>query len=225
MQTLWITDLLLRNPQAGAPLEVELRFSQAPELGGGVLTRRRMVPPGRAVLLKDLIASEFGTTARGALRLRGSSPFSALWRTYDEKQPHTLADPALLRPLGAAQTVMEGVFPLRFKAGASGVRSNVGFFNPGAEPCEVRLFLSTPDSREPTVIQTLRLPPASFDLRDADKLLGIPRSRTITAELTLRFLASRPVLAFASIIDNDSNRSTYVFAGERATPIPAPPAH
>lgn len=221
MQTLWITDLLVRNPQAGAPLAVELRFSQTPELGGGVLTRRRTVPPGRAVLLKDLIATEFGTTGRGALRLRGSGSFSALWRTYDEKQPHTSADPALLRPLRAAQTVREGMFPLRFKAGTNGVRSNVGFFNPSAEPCEVRLVLSTPGSQEPVEVQTLRLPPASFDLRDADKLLGVPRSRTITAELTLRFLASRPVLAFASIIENDSNRSSYVFAGEPASPVQA----
>jgi hypothetical protein len=223
MQTLWITDLLVRNPQAGAPLEVELRFSQAPELGGGVLTRRRTVPPGGVVLLKDLIATEFRTTGRGALRLQGSGSLSALWRTYDEKQPHTLADPALLRSFGAAQAVMEGMLPLRFRAGTSGVRSNVGFFNPGAEPCEVRLVISARGSDGPMVVQTIRLSPLSFDLRDADELLGKPRSRAITAELEARFVSSEPVLAFASIIENDSNRSSYVFAAQGGTAAPRGP--
>ncbi len=218
MQTLWITDLLIRNPLAGAPLNVELAWSEALPTGTTVVTQRKAVPPGRTVLLRDLVATEFRTTGRGALRLAGDGPFTALWRTYDEKLPHTMTDPPLLRAMTAAQAVGEGTFELSFKAGALGMRSNLGFFNPGGEPVEVRIILTQRGSQAPLEVQSFSMPSLAFDLRDGDKLLGVPRSRTITADITARFSASRPVLAFASIIENDSNRSTYVFAGENKPP-------
>jgi hypothetical protein len=218
MQTLWITDLLIRNPQAGAPLSVELAWSKALATGGTVVTRRRAVRPGETVLLRDVIAGEFHDAGRGALRLVGDRPFTALWRTYDEKLPHTMTDPRLLRAMTAAEAVGETTFELPFKAGTLGMRSNLGFFNPGGEPVELRIVLTEHGAAAPLDVQTFRLAPLAFELRDADKLLGVPRSRTITAEITVRFSASRPVLAFASIIENDSNRSTYVFAGETGAP-------
>lgn len=218
MQTLWITDLLIRNPQARAPLSVELIWSKALATGTTVVTRRRAVPPGETVLLRDVIAGEFRDTGSGALRLVGDRPFTALWRTYDEKLPHTMTDPRLLRAMTVAQAVGEGAFELSFKAGTLGMRSNLGFFNPGGEPAELRVVLTEHGAAAPLDVQTFRLAPLAFELRDGDKLLGVPRSRTIIAEITARFTASRPVLAFASIIENDSNRSTYVFAGEKGAP-------
>ena len=216
-QALWITDLLIRNPQA-APLEVELAWSKALPTGSTVVSRRRALPPRQTVLLRDVIAGEFHDTGRGAMRLVGDRPFTALWRTHDEKLPHTMTDPRLLRAMTVAQAVGEGTFELSFKAGTVGRRSNLGFFNPGREPVELRIVLTAHGSAAPLDVQTLRLAPLAFELRDGDKLLGVPRSRTITAEITARFSASRPVLAFASIIENDSNRSTYVFAGEGGPP-------
>ena len=136
-----------------------------------------------------------------------------------------MTEPSFLRALGANQAVREAAFALSFRSGAEGVRSNVGFFNPGAGPCEVRLVISERAGGTPMVVQTVRLQPSSFELRDADDLLGVPRSRTITAELILRFVASEPVLAFASIIENGSNLATYVFAGEPADLDSARSAH
>jgi hypothetical protein len=225
MQALWITDLLVRNREPGVPLDLEFRWFPDRQTGAKALTRRGQVPPARTLLLTDVVANLFGSSGRGTLRMNGSAPFSVLWRTHDARLPHTMTDPRFLRALGAGQAVRDGTFALSFRPGAEGTRSNVGFFNPGDEPCEVRLVISERGGGTPMVVQTVRLPPSSYELRDADKLLGVPRSRTITADLTLRFLANRPVLAFASIIEDASNRSTYVFAGEPANPISAPSAH
>jgi len=210
-QSGWVTDLVIRNPHPDAALEVGMRWSQRLDLGGTVVSSRLLVPPGATVLLHDAIDNLFHVHGTGALRLTAPRPFTALWRTYDERVPHTLADPMLARSLTGAQVASEGGFDLTYRPGTTGMRSNVAFFNPIGGAVEVRFELVKRGSDAPPIVGTLSLPPWGFDFRDGDHLVG-PEYRELAADFALRFAATRPVVAFAAIVGNDSNRTRYVFA-------------
>jgi hypothetical protein len=210
-QSEWVTDLIVRNPNADAPLEVGMRWSQRLDLGGAVVLSRLLVPPRTTLLVRDAVAASFHADGTGALRMTASRPFTALWQTYDSRAPRTLADPMLARPLIGAQVASEGAFDLEYRPGTAGVRSNVAFFNPSGAAVEVRLELVKRGSDGAPVVRTLRLPPWGFDFRDGDQLVG-REYRELAGDFALRFAAARPVVAYAAMVDNDSNRTRYVFA-------------
>lgn len=221
MRSDWVTDLLLHNPDSRLPIEIALRWSQRLDLGGAVLPATRIVPPGATVLVRDVVATVFHAGGAGALRLVAERPFTALWRTYDENAPRTLADPAFAPPVTGAQAITRGTLTLSYRPGPAGVRSNAAFFNASGEPAEVRLDLVKAGSDAAPGVWTLRLPPWGFGFLDGERLIGT-NVLTVAADFTLRFAATRPVVAFVSVVENASNRSRYVFAGQQAAPSKAP---
>jgi hypothetical protein len=120
-----------------------------------------------------------------------------------------------------AQAVTRGTLTLSYRPGAAGVRSNAAFFNPSAESVEVRLDLVKAGSDAAPGVWTLRLPPWGFGFLDGERLIGT-NVLTVAADFTLRFAATRPVVAFVSVVENASNRSRYVFAGQQAAPPKLP---
>ncbi|MDD5564866.1 MAG: hypothetical protein PHQ91_14215, partial [Thermoanaerobaculaceae bacterium] len=212
MRSDWLTDLLLHNPDPRWPLEITLRWSQRLELGGAVLSGTQVVAPGATALLRDVVATVFHTGGAGALHLAAARPFTVLWRTYDANAPRTLADPAFARPVAGDQASARGTLALSYRPGPAGVRSNAAFFNPSAGPVNVRLELGRVGVDAAPVVRVLHLPPWGFGFVDADQLVGAA-DRTLTAELPLRFAATRPVVAFVSVVENASNRPRYLFPG------------
>ena len=211
LESVWVTDLLLANPDNRAALSVTIQFSPEVNPPGHAVARSRTLGPGETLLLTDVVQTVLGTAGRGALRIVAERPFGALWRTYDRKIPHTLADPAFLRSLTSSKAVPSATLSLEFRSGTTGIRSNAGFLNPSGEPVEIHYTMRGSDGQVLTGPSLLRLPAHGFDQLDDDELLG-RGWRKVSGVVTLEFTASAPVIGFRSTIENDSNRASYLIA-------------
>jgi 4-amino-4-deoxy-L-arabinose transferase-like glycosyltransferase len=221
-QSDWVTDLLVHNPDAGVPLEVEVRWSERLDQSGAVLTRRRTIAPAATVLIRDVLESVFAAVGSGAMHLSAARPFTLLWRTYDRNVALTLEDPAFLRPPGRQQMSRRGSLGLTYRPGDEGIRANAGFFNPGPEPVEVRIEIRKRGESAAPAVTLLHLPAWGFDFRDGGKLVG-PSFATAATDYDLSYSATRAVLAFVAVVENASGRSHYVFVGQApAAPTPVP---
>jgi len=222
LQTLWITDVLVRNADATHPLTLMVEFTEQRGQEVKLISRARTVAAGASTLLRDLVARTLGAAGGGGLRLKGDRPFLALWRTYNQTTPHTFTDPVFLPAFAPGEALAAGTLaPFVFRPGKTGVRSNLGLFNPGDVPVEIALTrrggpaLARPD---------VRLAAGGSWVLDGERLLGLDW-RTRAEEFALSFRADQPAFAFICLIENDSNRVTYVFpaaAGERRQPARIP---
>jgi 4-amino-4-deoxy-L-arabinose transferase-like glycosyltransferase len=222
LQTLWITDVLVRNQDTthALTLTVELAEQRGQEVT--LHARPRTVAAGASALLRDLVARTLGTTGGGGLRLRSDRPFLALWRTYNQTTPHTFTDPVFLPAFTVDEALASGTLaPLVFRPGKTGVRSNLGLFNPAETPVVVELARV---GGGPLARPTVRLAAGGSWVLDGERLLGLDwRSRA--DEFAVTFRCNQPAFAFISVIENDSNRVTYVFpaaASERRQPARIP---
>ncbi len=218
--TFWKTDVRVFNPSASAEITVFLAFLRSEADNRGAAEIVFAIPPRRAVALDDLVATVFQASGSGGVRLRSAQPFLATSKTYNIGNGTSGTYGGLVPGLEPGEALAQGILlQVANDPSPTGFRSNVGFLNPGTSSVTVdyRLF----DAGSATLLGTgsLNLPPLAF-LQVNDVFGSSGAGATITRNGTVEFVASAPVFAFASVIDNTSGDAVIVLPdGDSGTPV------
>ena len=202
--TFWKTDARVFNPSASAEITVFLAFLRAEADNRGAAELALSIRPRRAVALDDLVVTLFQSTGSGGVRLRSAQPFLVTSTTYNIGDGTSGTYGLLVPGLAPGEALPQGILlQVANDRSPSGSRSNLGLLNPGASPVTVdyRLF----DAESATLLGTgsKNLPPLAF-LQVNDLFGSSGAGATVTRNGTVEFVASAPVFAFASVIDNTS---------------------
>lgn len=168
-----------------------------------------IIAPRASIEIADVLGSLFGVSdGIGALRLSSSSAFVASSRTYTPSDdcPGTFGQfiPAVDAERAAARSVIAAVqIPASLSSGA---RTNIGLVNPAAASVEVRLHLRSGNGALAGTT-TLTVPPFGHLQRSAAELF--PSASQATSAF-VEVDGSGPLLAYASVIDNQSGDSIFV---------------
>lgn len=162
------------------------------------------IPPRGTAILNDVAGSSgLNLTGTGALRVTSAEPVVTTSRIY------TTTNGTFGQFVPATSSLRRGVMPqLSNSSGSTGFRTNIGFFNPNAEPVTVRLELR--DATGALVGQnTLTLAALSQQQNSiAAYFSGVDLSSA--QNLTLSFDAGAPVLGYGSVVDNISADQIFV---------------
>lgn len=209
----WVTDLLLNNPDRDRPVGVRLTFSRS---GTGTTHTRegtRQLAAGASLLVTDVVAA-VGGTGPGSLRLQADAPVHVAWRTYDTQRGPDQPRPDFLPAIDHNDGRREGVLtplPLRFETDE--LRCNFGFVNLGDERTTVQVR-----AQGGVVEGDLKGGALEIEAHGSAQLsIRAPRESAPSpmAFGSVEFVASQPVFAYATAIENLSGKVTYVLARPR----------
>ena len=217
----WVTDVRLFNPDPHDSITVWLSALLRDADNTGAVELPVTLSARGGLALDDILTTFFGlanTTA--AIRMRSEAPFFATSRTsnvggdtgtFGSFIPGFAPEAALDR--GILLHVIN-------QPGLPGFRSNVGFANPGLHPVAVTVEVFDADDRALLGSRGLDLAPRTFSqINDVFKFIGQQSRETPNA--TVEFRAGAPILAYASVIDNESGDSIFVVpSADQGTPLP-----
>ncbi len=228
--TQWTTDLWLYSRVTDAPIEVAAAFLPD-QLGIAEPTEVTIqLPEGEVVEVSDAVATLFGESRPGAIRLRSEHPFSAQSRTvnsggttgtYGQGIPAFPPPDQANSPDGLGYDLLGGAnIP-----GADGVRTNLGIVNTSDQ--ELELYVAAEDDRtgEPLGLVTVELGPFGWLQTDVFALLG---AGDRTVELGHVAVAGRDLdslfLVYLSRVDNRSGDGAFLagLSGEMVRILPHP---
>src|SRR5581483_8066183 len=135
----FVSDARVFNPSYDTSAAALVEIFQAGTSANANATNSMVVniPPRGTAILNDVAGSSgLNLTATGALRVTSAEPVVTTSRIY------TTTNGTFGQFVPAAASLRRGVMPqLSNSSGATGFRTNIGFFNPNAEPVTVRLEL------------------------------------------------------------------------------------
>ena len=220
----WKTDLNLFNASVdtGNGSALVQFIPTGASLASAQSTSTVSLPPRGGAATRDITTAMFnGITGIGALRIISSSTVFANARVYDDQTGSgkgTLGQsvPGLTRSQAVRAGVLVGVTNVHSgiaganSIGAQNARTNIGFFNPNDTPTTLAVELRDGNG---TVIGTQVITLGAF-MHTQTALAGENGLFTSeTSDFTGRsvtFLASAPLFAYASIVDNDSGDASFV---------------
>jgi len=201
--SLWRTDVRIFNP-ADATAHFQLRYHKKGQ-GGIKQTRSLTLGPGNFAAYDDVMQSVFDlSSANGALTIESDQPLMAYSRTYNQSTNGTFGQSIPAEPVTSA--LQSGKIRLFTGLSNDGFRSNAGFFNPGTQDATVSLQLY--DSSGSKLGQSLSRVLAPGEMNQINEVLsdvGAPAATAASAWLS----SNQPILAFVSVIDNESNDPVY----------------
>lgn len=209
--TMWLTDAQVFNPDAVNSIDVSLSFLEAGEdeaKDGDEVTIT--VGPRQAVVLEDLVSSVLGRAESGSIRLASDSPFFASSRTYNIGDGESGTYGQYIAAASSEEAVAQGILLLASNDPATdGFRTNIGFVNPGSSEVSIEVSVYDTDMGMLIGSTTLDLSPLGFQqLNDIFGIVGTPIQ--VRTNATIQYLASAPVLAYASVVDNTSGDAIFV---------------
>ncbi len=217
--TLFRTDLRLFNPSATEPITVTLHFLPQGLDGSNIPGRTVRLAPREMVLLDNVVTDFLGwpAPAIGAVRIDSDTavdyPVIATSRTYTDSPNPSVSGtygqfiPALDAGRAAERSVVLHVsHALQF-------RTNAGAMNPGNEAATVTPTLFGADGTPVAEGAAIPLPPKSMTLLSIAAMFG---AQVPLENGYIRFVASRPVFTFASIVDNGTGDQFFVVGEDEA---------
>ncbi len=209
--TMWLTDAQVFNPDAVNSIDVSLSFLEAGEdevKDDDEVTIT--VGPRQAVVLEDLVSSVLGRAEAGSIRLVSDSLFFASSRTYNIGDGESGTYGQYIAAASSEEAVAQGILLLANNDPAiDGFRTNVGFVNPGSSEVSIEVSVYDTDMGMLIGSTTLDLAPLGFQqLNNIFGIVGTPIE--VRANATIQYLASAPVLAYASVVDNTSGDAIFV---------------
>lgn len=211
----WKTTLELMNPSATSEVAVTIAFLPAGTDNRAAKETTVRVPAGKRVVVPDVVGTLLLGTGGGALRLRAPATFHASART-ETGRAGALPVGVEIPGEGSERAGARGVvFPLANRPGAKGIRSNVGFFNPGLVPVSVGVALYGPRLEPLGEGTSVTLPPLGFSqLSDVFAILGA--EALDVSQAGLEFQADGPVHGFGIVLSNETADATFVAANPGA---------
>ena len=220
----WKTDLNLFNADtSGTGTTAMVQFiPTGASLASASSTSSLLLAPRGGAATRDITTSMFnGMNGIGALRIISSGTVFANARIYDDQTANgkgTLGQsvPGLTRSQAVRNGVLVGLTSVQSGAsganaiGAQNARTNIGFFNPNDSATTIAAELRDGNG---TVIGTQLITLGPFQhtqmaLAGANGLFTSETSDFTGRAVT--FLASQPLFAYASIVDNDSGDASFV---------------
>jgi len=201
--SLWRTDVRIFNP-SDATANFQLRYHSKGS-GGVDQSKSLTLGPGNFAAYDDVMQSVFAlSSANGALSIESNQPLMAYSRTYNQSSEGTFGQSI---PAEAVSSALQGE-KVRLYTGLSnsGFRSNAGFFNPGNENATVSLQLyDSAGSKLGSALNKVLAPGEMNQINEVLSEVGAPSATVASAWLS----SDQPVLAFVSVIDNESNDPVY----------------
>ncbi|MGK2857654.1 MAG: DUF4394 domain-containing protein [Thermoanaerobaculia bacterium] len=208
------SDLILTNSSAfSATARIDFYQSSSVAGSGITSTLNVMLAPGEQKIYRDIVRSQFNSDpGTGSLRVSASRPIAVLANIYNDQRPvgrGTFGQ--IIRASEASERQTSGFLPGLSNIPAStaaGLRTNVGFFNPGAVDSEITMIAKS--SLGATLATATRIIPAlshqQVGLSEIFPLL------LATDEVYVSYTATSPIFVYASVVDNTSGDGMYIRA-------------
>lgn len=208
----WATDVALFNP-ATQPATARLYLLPRDGDNGDVVPLSRTVPAGQVLTLPDVVRVTFGQTGlAGAIQICADRPLVVTSRTYTREGGKTYGFGALAtrRESAIAPDQTRHIADIRESTTTtSGFRTNLGLTNVSKATVTVTVTLILADGTT--------LPERTYTVKPWSH---IQRNRIVrdftAADVTGAVPAIRPsggsVIAYAAVVDNSTNDSTYLEA-------------
>lgn len=204
----WKTEVRVFNPDPESSVRVEMRFLGKAFPEAPAAARTLDVRPRRVLVLADAVA-EIGESGGGAILFTSERPLVITSRTYDSARNglYGVSVPAVDPASGAKRAVLTHI------SGTPGRRSNAGLVNTGTRTANVSLTLRDGQSGEPLGKQELSVGASGFlQINDVFREIG---GGTASAEAgILEIESSEPVIAFSTLIENETADASFFLAAE-----------
>ncbi|HSL18179.1 MAG TPA: PKD domain-containing protein [Methylomirabilota bacterium] len=226
--TMWLTDAQVFNPDAVNPIEVRLAFLEAGEANLDPQEVAITVGAREAVFLADVVAGTLGRAEAGSIRLASDAPFYASSRTYNIGDGTSGTFGQYIAAAASDDALQQGILLMAANdPDADGYRTNVGFVNPSLAEVEVEVMVYDADSGVLLGSTDVDLPALGF-WQINDVFDEVDAEDSVLRNATVEFLATAPVLAYASVVDNTSGDAIFVTprddSGSSTTPNNPPTA-
>lgn len=227
--TQWSTDLWLCSRVIDSPIEVFAAF--LPDQAGAANPTEVTItlPQDQVVEISDAVATLFGESRPGAIRLRSEHPFWAQSRTFNDGGDNgTFGQGIPAFPPPPLQTEPVQGYVLMGGAnrpGANGVRSNIGIVNTGAEMREVTFGVRDSTTGEILGATEVELGPYGWYQADVFQAVGAADRTVDVAEVqVVVFRQDGNLLAYISRVDNRSGDGAFLagVTGEFVRIVPRP---
>jgi hypothetical protein len=207
--TQWTTTLWIASRVLDAPIEVHAAF--LPEQTGTANPEEMVieVPASSQVEIPDAVATLFGESRSGAIRLRCAHPFVAQSRTANDGGgvgSFGQGIPAIESGDGADGGSFFGVSNI---PGSDGVRSNVGIVNIGDEEAKVLIAARDGETLDPLGSVFVDVGPNGWYQTNVFSLLGIDARTVELADVAL-WCPEAELIGYLSRVDNRSGDGTFV---------------
>ena len=213
------TDTRVFNPSSTKDIQIQaylLPATPGSVDNTGVQPKSITIPKRTMVEYDDVVASLFGSTGLGGIRLSSSDDFVATQRVYS-----TAADGStngqFVAGVDSTSALMNGVIIQMKSNGTNGqartFRTNLGLVNPNTSAANVtwRVY----DKNNNLVGQPFTQKVAPFGVVQPLPISAFQNTGTPAADLSdtwVSFASDQPVIAYGSVIDNLNSAGTYVAA-------------
>jgi hypothetical protein len=212
----YVTDLRVFNPSYTTATTALIEYFVSAGIGFNANANSAMVvslPARSTASLDDIIGTMNIPQSLGAIRVTSAVPLVVTSRTFADMRASGKGTFGQFVPsVARANALRRGVMPQLSNSASttSGLRTNIGFFNPNNSNAGVRLELR--DNFGALVGQSTVILGALTHQQNsiAQYFPGIDLSNA--GNLTLSFDAAAPILAYAAVNDNVSGDSSYVAA-------------
>jgi len=203
------TDARIFNPDQSATITVQLAFLLPNVDNTGAAEVPVTIGPRQAAALDDLVASVFGTSGSGGVRMRSNRPFLATSRTYNTGDGTSGTFGQYIPGLTVADALEQGILlQVSNDPALTGTRSNVGLLNVNTSSVTVELNVYDAGTGNLLGTTSRPLPPLAYFQTNVFNAIGLASS--VAENATVEFTASAPVLAYASVLDNTSSDPVFV---------------
>lgn len=226
--TQWSTDLWLYSRVVDSPIDVFAAF--LPDQAGSANPTEVTIqlPQRQVVEINDAVATLFGESRPGAIRLRSEQPFFAQSRTFNDggdDGTYGQGIPAFPPPLQTGPTQVYVLMGAANRPGADGARTNLGIVNTGAETREVTFGVRDTATGEVVGATEVELGPYGWYQGDVFQAVGAADQAVDVAEVQVGvFSPDGNLLAYISRVDNRSGDGAFLagVTGEYVRIVPRP---
>ncbi len=199
----WRTDVTILNTGAAAA-NVELKLYT----GSGVKSSTQTVAGATQVVLSDLWATLATGDGAGPLEVASDQPLLVAARTYNSSDTGTYGSPyqALTPSQGLKATDAAYLVGLREDGS---FRTNIGLANAGTDQAVVTVTLFDGSGVVVTQLQET-IPPASY-IQEVQPFYTTGGTVVVNGYARVNVVSGSGVMAFASVIDNQTNDPTSVY--------------
>ena len=211
----FVTDVRIFNPSYTNATTAMIEFFPVGAPFTGTATTSTVVNvPARGTAVLDDVSSALKLTGIGGLRVSSAAPLSVSSRVFNDLRASNKGTLGEFVPAQARSAALRrGVIPQLSNHSdlSSGLRTNIGFFNPNMQFVAVRLELR--DSSGALLGQnTLTLPPLSQQQNAIGSYFPSTVDLSNVANVTLSFDAAAPIFAYGAVNDNVSGDAGYIAA-------------
>lgn len=208
--TMWTTELWLGSRVEDAPIEVRAAFF--PEQEGTADPEEVVITleASTQVEILDAVATLFGESRPGAIRLRSEHPFVVQSRTANDGGDSGSFGQGIPGFKGESAEEALNFIGASNLPGEGGHRTNIGIVNLGDEEQRVMITVRDGETLDPLGTVFVEIGPSGWHQMDVFQTLGIDDQAIRLADVAI-FAPGADLLGYLSRVDNRSGDGTFIF--------------